>query len=169
MDFPVLGAVSVESLCLPSGRSRLQLPTWLTRTSVGLAGLPWLSSDKAPETSAQPPVDASDIWLARDESPPLSFRLFADNQQFVDDIRVLLLRIMDVLRRMVCKVDGAIGAMRLIRLAVRNGLRRRPNVLAFVLIILAACRHYGHRSESDRNSFLLKRRLLVSIGSCPQT
>jgi hypothetical protein len=77
--------------------------------------------------------------------------------------------IIDSWAAMVRVTDSVLAAMRLIRLLVRACLSYRVNALAFVLVMLAACRHYGHRSEPDDHASLLIRRNLVSMGSRPPT
>ena len=42
---------------------------------------------------------------------------------------------------------------------------RPPDVPPFVLIILAACRRYGHRSEPDDHAVLLLRRYPTTSGA----
>lgn len=85
------------------------------------------------------------------------------------DARDALLRFLDLLHDMMRLFDRAIEVLSLICLIVRSGLRHRPNALAFVMVVLAACHRYGHRSEPDDHASLLYRRHLVIRGSCPQT
>ena len=67
---------------------------------------------------------------------------------------------------MVRTIDSMLAAVLLMRLLVRVGIRRLAGVSNFVLIIIAACRHYGRRSEPADHTSLLIRRDLVSMGNC---
>jgi hypothetical protein len=76
-----------------------------------------------------------------------------------------MVRVIDSWAAMVRVIDSVLAAMRLMRLLVRTCLSYRLNALAFVLVMLAACRHYGHRSEPDDHASLPIRRKLVSMGN----
>jgi hypothetical protein len=162
------GAASPNPFYLPAARPTPHLLTWRTRAFAGLTESSWLSSDNAPEASVALTFAAQDIQLGHHEPPRLtSFRLSVDNGR--ENVRAALLRLLDMLRSMVRLLNGVIRTERLMRLLVRNGLMCRSNALAFVLVILAACRRYGRRSEPDGCTILITRRHLVSMGSCPLT
>ena len=142
-------------------------PVWCTNTFVGLPAPTWVSSGNA-SSGGLPPVSAGqDVGLVRSEPPRITVRVSADNRQLLTDLLAALLRFLDFLTDMVRLFDRAIEAACLIRLIVRSGLRHRPNAVALVLIMLATCRHYGHRSEPDDHASLLNRQHLVIRGSCP--
>ena len=167
-DWQTVGVASPNGL-VPIDARFAPLPTWCTRTFVGLAEPEWFGSATASETGVATQFAVQDSLLMRGESPPLTFRLSTDDRQLSEGIRATLLRIMDALRRMVRMLDGVVRAVSQIRLAVRNSIRHRPNVLAFVLVFLATWRSHGRRSETDGHTLLLQRQLLVSMGSCLQT
>ena len=62
---------------------------------------------------------------------------------------------------MVRAIDSVLAAVPLMRLLVRTGIRRRPRAEAS-LVIIAAWRRYGRRSEPDDHASLPIRRHLVS-------
>jgi hypothetical protein len=51
-------------------------------------------------------------------------------------------------------LDGILAALCLLLVLVLTAVTRRPDGLIYVLIMLAACLHYGHRGEPDDRSFL---------------
>ena len=79
--------------------------------------------------------------------------------------RASLLRLVDTVLAMLrfyLRLLRVLGHERFIVLARRG---RPPGTVPFVLVLLAACRRYGHRSEPDDHAPLLIRRQLVSVGS----
>jgi hypothetical protein len=62
-------------------------------------------------------------------------------------------------------IDNLLSVFRCMKALLRAAVPLHPDVLAFVLVMLAACRRYGHRSEPDDHGSLLIQRHLVSIGS----
>jgi len=74
------------------------------------------------------------------------------------DNRVTLLRLL----------DGILAALRLMLVRVMAALSRRPAVLTFVLVMLAACLRYGRREEPGDYLSLPTRRYQTSLGGCPQ-
>ena len=141
------------------------LPVWCTNTFVGLPAPTWVGSGDASTGGLLPISAGQDVGLLR--SQPYGIALQISNRG--GRLRAALLRFLDFLRSMVRLFDRAIEAACLIHLIVRSGLRHRPNTLAFALIMLATCRRYGRRSESDDHASLRNRRHLVIRGSCPQT
>jgi hypothetical protein len=142
------------------------LPTWCTNTFVGLPAPTWAGSGSV-DAGSTPTTSGRDVSPACCESPRITVRFSAGSGWLRRDVVHALQRLLNFLHRMVRLFDRAIEAVCVIRLIVRSGLRHRPNTLAFALIILATCRHYGHRSEPDDHASLLNRRHLVIRGSCP--
>jgi hypothetical protein len=64
-------------------------------------------------------------------------------------------------------LDGILAALCLVLVLVLAALSQQSNALNFVLVMLAACRRYGRRSEPDGHTFLPMRRYQTSLGSCP--
>jgi hypothetical protein len=149
---------------LPVARSAPSLPAWRADTFAGLPEPAWFSRDTPAVVAAAPVSGTQDIRLPYREPLQVSFRLFAGSGRLFGAARDALLRFLDMLRRMVRLLNGAIGCRT--QLIFQSGLRHRPNVLAFALIILAVCRRYGRRSEPDDHASLITRRHLVSPGSC---
>ena len=110
------------------------------------------------ENAAGPTASAPDPGSARSEPPRISYRLTTGNWSLLADSFVEVVRLF----------DRVIGTLLLMRMLVRTGLSHRANARAFVLLILAACRRSGRRSEPDDHPSLLIRRHLVSMGSCLQ-
>jgi hypothetical protein len=134
--------------------STLQLPTWNTRTFAGITA----------ETSfggggAQAATEALAVWDPEPPAPAPSQVIF----HVPVGAGALLV---DSWAAMVRVIDSVLAALRLMRLRVRTGLGRRFKIVAFVLAILAACRHYGHRAEPDDHASLFIRRHLMSMGGC---
>ena len=50
---------------------------------------------------------------------------------------------------LVCMVDGIRTALCLVLILVLAALTRRPKLVSFLLVLLAVCLRYGHRSEPD--------------------
>jgi hypothetical protein len=65
-------------------------------------------------------------------------------------------------------LDGILAALRLMVILVLAALSRHPQALTFVLVMLAACLHYGRRAEPAERAFLPMRQFQRSLGSCPQ-
>ena len=63
-------------------------------------------------------------------------------------------------------IDSMLAALCLLLVRVLAALSRRPDVLTFVLIMLAACLRYGRREEADDYSSLPMPRYERSLGSC---
>jgi hypothetical protein len=153
---------------LPAASQAHGLPTWCTNTFAGLPAPTWTSRGNA-GGGPTPTAAGWDVSPACCESPRIIVRISAGSKWLLTDVLNAIQRFLDFLHGMVRLLDHAIEAACVIRLIVRSGLRHRPNALAFVLIILATCRHYGHRSEPDDHASLLNRRHPVIRGSCPQT
>jgi hypothetical protein len=64
-------------------------------------------------------------------------------------------------------LNGILAVLALMLILVLAVLARRPNALAFVLVMLAACLHFGCRGEPDDDTSLPMRRSQTSLGSCP--
>jgi hypothetical protein len=62
-------------------------------------------------------------------------------------------------------IDTLLSIFRRMKALLRVAVPLHPDVLAFVLVMLAVCRRYGHRSDPDDHASLLIQRYLVSIGS----
>jgi hypothetical protein len=110
------------------------------------------------ENAAGPTASAAGPGSARSELPRLCYRLTTGNLSLLADSFAAVVRLL----------DRVIGALLLMRMLVRTGLSHRAYARAFVLLILAACRRYGRRSEPDDHASLLIRRHLVLMGSCLQ-
>lgn len=95
----------------------------------------------------------------------VTFRLSREAGSPPPDVRVALLRLLktllDIARSCLLQLV-LLGRERSIVLA---RLGRPPGTVAFVILILAACRHYGRRSEPDDHASLFTRQKLVSMGS----
>ena len=139
------------------GHSALGRPSWL-RFSQMLSELP-LDNGKTTvdPTSTKPEITfqlSSTTWHVRID-------LQAAIKQMIDDLiaiaRSYVLEMWKARRE-----QSQIHSRALSRVTVRA-----PNVRSFVLVIIAACRHYGRRSEPDHFASLLIRRHLVPVGSCP--
>lgn len=63
-------------------------------------------------------------------------------------------------------LGGILAALSLILILVLTALTRHPNVLTLVLVMLAACLHFGRRGEPDDHGSLPMRRNQTSWGSC---
>jgi hypothetical protein len=103
------------------------------------ANLPEITPDAL--TSAQTPSTAEElisvlVALAR---AVVGIRVSTRDKRLVQDYR-------DGLRRF---IDGILAALRFMVIMVLAALSRRPQAPAFLLVLLAAARHYGHRSEPD--------------------
>jgi len=64
-------------------------------------------------------------------------------------------------------VDGILAVLCRLLAIVLTALARHLDAPALVLVLLAACLHYGHRAEPADRAFLPMRRNLTSMGSCP--
>jgi hypothetical protein len=135
----------------------LRLPTWATRAFAGMRAQRRLGfGDGAQATSAPTPSVRNPV-SARIAPLRVSYLLSVGARSLIIDSWAAMVRV----------IDSVLAAMRLMRLLVRACLSYRLNALAFVLVMLAVCRHYGHRSEPDDHASLLIRRKLVSMGSRP--
>ena len=72
-------------------------------------------------------------------------------------------------RSVVRLIDSILATLRLMLVRLLTALAQFPNAAAFVLAMLAVCRHYGHRAEPDGHNPLLVRRHLTCLGSHPRT
>ena len=136
-----------------------RLPSWCTSDFVGMPPGAWLTRTTVIEALA----------AHAQVKPQVSFRtsdrtgsvLAAGRRTFVYMLEGLLsmLRLLDIQLRSLRRERSLIIA--------RGG--RGLHIPAFVLSIIAVCRHYGYRSEPDDHASLIIRRHLVSMGSCPQT
>jgi hypothetical protein len=129
-----------------------RLPTWCTSDSAGMPAGTWLHKGTQTEPMATPARTA-----------PPRVRVLYCLPVSADSA------IIDSWASIVRLLDRVLAALHLMRMRVRVGIRHHPNALTFVLVMLAACRHYAKRSEPDDHASLVIRRHLVSMGSCPQT
>jgi hypothetical protein len=70
----------------------------------------------------------------------------------------------EALRRI---VSVFIAALSLVLVRVLAALSRCVNTANLVLLLIAACRHFGHRDEPGDDASLLAHRQLSSLGSVP--
>jgi hypothetical protein len=138
--------------------SAFRLPAWNTRPFAGMMAQTWLDSGDGTQATATPTLSVRNPDPARSAPPSVIYHLSVGAASLIIDSWAAIVRV----------IDSVLAAMRLMRLLVRAGLGYGLNALTFVLVMLAACRHYGHRSEPDDHASLLIRRNLVSMGSCPQ-
>jgi hypothetical protein len=138
--------------------SAFRLPTWSTCEFAGMIAQTWLDLGDGTQATATPTPSVRNPDPARSAPPSVVYYLSVGAGSLIIDSWAAIVRV----------IDSVLAAMRLMRLLVRAGLRYGLNALTFVLVILAACRHYGHRSEPDDHASLLIRRNLVSMGSCPR-
>jgi hypothetical protein len=137
----------------------LRLPAWTPRTFAGMRAQRRLGLGDGAQARPTPTLSARNTGPARNAPLRVIYLLSIGAGSLIIDSWAAMARV----------IDGVLAAMRLTRLLVRACLRYRVNALAFVLVMLAACRHYGHRSEPDDHASLLIRRNLVSMESRPQT
>jgi hypothetical protein len=130
--------------------SEPRLPTWCTSDFAGMPAGTWPHEDTQTEPTATP---------ARTAPPRVLYCLPISAGSTIIDSWASIVRVL----------DRVLAAMHLMRLRVRTGVERTLDIRTFVLVMLAACRHYGQRSEPDDHASLVIRRHLVSMGSCPQT
>jgi hypothetical protein len=64
-------------------------------------------------------------------------------------------------------IDGILAALTLLLVAILSALSHQPDAIAFVLVVVATCRHYGHRGEPDGHSFLPMHPGQTSVGGRP--
>jgi hypothetical protein len=139
------------------------LPRWCTQTFVGLARPTWSGSNNNPDTGFATTLASRDSRLTHRESQ-LTLR-FSNYRQPPVDTRIALIRLRDALRYMVREVKRLIRRTCRARPVVRNALTSCPNVVAFVLVILATCRRYGRRSEPSDHVSLRNLGPQVIMGS----
>lgn len=141
---------AIFSLAVPV--SAHHLPPWTTSDFAGMPPGSWLSGT----TSAQVPTS--------DELPAIMGMLNA-SVSFPGGVQAALLRLLDLLlaEARLCLVQITLLARERPLILARLG--RSLGTLAFFLVVLAACRRYGHRSEPDDHASLSIRRQLVSVGS----
>jgi hypothetical protein len=127
----------------------LRLPAWNTRTFAGVTAETSLGTCDGIQATTQALAD-------RKPAPSrVIFHVPVGAGALLADSWAAMVRV----------IDSVLAALRLMRLRVRTSLGRRFKVAAFVLAILAACRHYGHRAEPDDHASLFIRRHLTSMGS----
>jgi hypothetical protein len=129
------------------------LPPWTTSDFAGMPTGSWLSGSA---TSAHVPT--------ADELPAIMGMLNA-SVSLPGGGQAALLHLVDLLlaEARLCLIQITLLARERPPILARLG--RSPGTLAFFLIVLAACRRYGHRSEPDDHASLVIRRQLVSMGS----
>lgn len=137
-----------------------RLPTWCTSDFVGIT--PGISLPKASTTEAL----STHAHMAE---PRISIRLSDRTGSLMAAGQRVLMHMLEGLLAMVRLFDLQLSSLRHERSLIVA--RRGPGIYAaaFVLRIIAVCRHYGHRSEPDDHASLIICRHLVSMGSCPQT
>jgi hypothetical protein len=137
-----------------------RLPTWCTSDFVGMPPGTWL-----PRTSAIEALAAH----AHIAEPRISFRLSDRTGSLLAAGQRVLMHMLEGLLAMVRLFDLQLRLLRHERSLIVARRGRGICAAAFVLRIIAVCRHYGHRSEPDDHAPLIIRRHLVPRGSCPQT
>jgi hypothetical protein len=137
--------------------STSRLPTWNTAAFAGMIPQAWPELGEGALATAMPTLSVRKADLAPIASPRVIYRLSVGAGSLIIDSWAAMVRV----------IDSVLVAMRLMRVLLRACLGHRL-ALAFFLVVLAACRHYGHRSEPDDHFSLLFRRNLVSMGSCLQ-
>lgn len=133
-----------------------RLPSWTTSEFAGTPPGAWLRITRT-------------ALLARLEQlagPRIAFRLADDIRSFISDRRATVQRALDALLAVARQCAAEIRSLQPADSPAPARLGRLPGNPGFVLVILAVCRHYGHRSEPGDHAFLLIRRHLVSMGSC---
>jgi hypothetical protein len=136
--------------------SASRLPNWNTAAFAGMISQTWLELGDGTQATVTPTFSVCNPDLAG-FVPTRAFNYLSIGARSL---------IIDSWAAMVRVIDSVLAAMRLMRVLIRACLGHRLNALAFVLVMLAACRHYGHRSEPDDHAYLFIRRNLVSMGSC---
>lgn len=150
-DYSTANVLPSWLLHQPATRSsEPRLPTWCTSDFAGMPAGTWLHKDTQIEPTAIP---------ARTAPPRVRYCLLVSVGSTIIESWASIVRVL----------DRVLAAMHLMRLRVRTGVERALDIRAFVLVMLAACRCYGQRSEPDDHASLVIRRHLVSMGSCPQT
>jgi hypothetical protein len=129
------------------------LPTWNTRLFAGIAAGASFGVD--PRAAGQQPANTNAVAF-----PPAVARVAFRVPTGVGPLLV------DSWAAMVRAIDRVLTAELLMRLVVCAGIRCRARANSFVLVVIAACRRYGRRSEPDDYASLLSGRNLVSMGSC---
>jgi hypothetical protein len=154
-------ALSPQMIVIPKyrGDSVPRLPSWATRDVAGMLPAPVLDDSGA----AVNPTPAKS---------QLTFRLSEATGSQLADVRAALMRLIDALIAMAHLCLLKIWMVRrershILARALARIIGRLPDIRAFVLVMIAACRRYGHRSEPDDHASLLTRCHLVSMGSCP--
>lgn len=130
------------------------LPMWNTRAFVGATTGIWFGFDDGSHPAGQA-LSIRNLEASRPAPSRVVFHIPVGTGALLVDGWAAMMRV----------IDSVLAAVLLMRLLVRAGLQHGLNGLGFVLVILATCRHYGHRSEPDDHASLLIHRLLVSIGS----
>ena len=129
------------------------LPTWNTRLFAGIAAGASFGVD--PRVARQQPANTDAVAF-----PPAVARVAFRVPPGVGSLLV------DSWAAMVRAIDSVLTAELLMRLVVCAGIRCRARANSFVLVVIAACRRYGRRSEPDDYASLLSGQNLVSMGSC---
>ena len=128
------------------------LPTWNTRVFVGLAATPWFGSD--PQNAEQRLADRKAATSPRTPGRVV-FHVPAQSGVLLVDSWAGMVRV----------IDSVLAALLLMRLVVHAGIRSCIGIGNFILIIIAACRRYGRRTEPHDHAPLFIRRQLMSMGS----
>lgn len=154
---PVAEANELLTAPLYKSDSAPRLPARVTSDFAGMAPGAWLRITKTAilaelEQLAGPRIT---VGLSDAMGPRLA------------NVRAALMRLIGALLAMARRCEAEIRTLHRQRLHVLARIRRLPNMRTFVLVIIAVCRHYGHRSEPGDHASLLIRRHLVSMGSCP--
>jgi hypothetical protein len=150
-------AASPAMIFIPKYRSDSvpRLPSWATRDVAGMLSEVWHNSS------------ATEAVNAIHTRPQVTLRLSDDIGSLLADVLAALLRLRDVMLAMARLCGVEIWMLRRERSHVLARIGRLPDIRAFGLIIIAVCRHYGHRSEPNDHASLFFRRHLVPMGSCP--
>jgi hypothetical protein len=131
------------------------MPMWSTRAFTGMTIGAWFGFDLGSLPTGQAP-SIRNLEASRPARSRVVFHIPVGTGALLVDGWAAMTRV----------IDSVLAAVLLMRLLVRAGLQHGLNGVGFVLVILATCRHYGHRSEPDDHASLLIHRLQVSIGSC---
>ena len=135
-------------------RSAHRLPAWNTHAFAGLPTDTWAAPGHA-SPSVNPAFPIGGLAASLPAPAQVVIHLHVGTRTLLVDGWAAMVRV----------IDSVLMLLRLMRLLVHSGLRCRANIGSFVLVILAACRRYGRRSEPDDHASLFTRQKLVSMGS----
>jgi hypothetical protein len=138
--------------------SAFRSPVWNARAFAGMIAQTWHDLGDGTQATGKPTLSVRNPVPARSAPPSVIYHLSVGAGSLIIDSLAAVVRV----------IDSVLAAMHHMRLLVRAGLGYGQNALTFALVMLAARRHYGHRSEPDDHASLPIRRNLVSMGSCPQ-